>query len=143
MDLKDLANDEILARAPADAKAETQKTPGPMGRDGKKWTLIESAHLGGEQILLVHKMKYLKEAQEAYPKLVIYLPLELERLRKLEDLPDYPDLIKKIHMMKKSFGGRIASTELLTQENEQGHGQDENTPSHSQSSKNDDKEVAV
>ena len=143
MDLKDLANDEILARAPADAKAETQKTPGPMGRDGKKWTLIESAHLGGEQILLVHKMKYLKEAREAYPELVTYLPLEVERLRKLEDLPDYPDIIRKIHMIKKSFGGRIDSSELLSQENAQGHGPNENVPSKSQSSKNDDKEVAV
>ena len=136
MDLKDLANDEILARAPTDAKAETQKTPGPVGRDGEKWALIKSALLDGEQILLVNKMKYLREAREAHPGLVIYLPLELERLRKLEDLPDYPDIIKKIHMMKKSFGGRIASTELLTQENSQGHGPNENVPSHSQSSKN-------
>ncbi len=88
-------------------------------------------------------MKYLKEAQEAYSELVPYLPLEVERLRKLEDLPDYPDIIRKIHMIKKSFGGRIDSSELLSQENAQGHGQDENVPSHSQSSKNDDKEVAV
>ncbi len=143
MDLKDLANDKIVARAPTDTRVETKKTPGPVGRDGEKWTLIESAHLDGEQILLVNKMKYLKEAREAHPGLVIYLPLELERLRKLEDLPDYPDLIKKIHMMKKSFGGWIASSELLTQENAQGHGPNENVPSHSQSSKNDDKEVAV
>ena len=136
MDLKDLANDEILARAPTDTRVETKKTPGAVGRDGEKWALIKSALLDGEQILLVYKMKYLKEAREAHPGLVIYLPLELERLRKLEDVPDYPDLIKKIHMMKKSFGGWIASSKLLTQENAQGR--DENVSSHSQSSKNDD-----
>jgi len=76
------------------------------------WYVIESRLLDGEQILLVTKKKYLKQARKEHPDKVIYFPPEIHELYKHKDQKEF---IKKVHLAKKEFKGWIVPSK-----NEQG-----------------------
>ncbi|MBI2068967.1 MAG: hypothetical protein HYT79_00050 [Elusimicrobia bacterium] len=82
--------------APTKAKPETQ--------GHCKWAVIESDILGGEEILYVADPRYLAEAQQEEPSLVTYL---LEEVAALADLKDDADALRRIHRIKKEFGGLV------------------------------------
>ena len=56
---------------------------------------------------MVLEKKHLKEARKAHPGKVIYLPPELQELRRLKDAPDYLKALEVIHLVKKKFGAWI------------------------------------
>ncbi len=72
-----------------------------------KWLVIESRLLDNEQILFVFEKKHLKEARRAYPSMAIYFPPEIKELHRHKDTPDYPQVLKHVHLVKKEFGGWI------------------------------------
>ncbi len=72
-----------------------------------KWLIVESRLLDNEQILVVFEKKHLKEARRAYPSMAIYFPPEIEEIRRYKDTPDYPQVLKRVHLVKKEFGGWI------------------------------------
>lgn len=78
------------ATSPADVKGQ--------------WLIIESELLSGEPILYVPDLQHLKAAREAHPRLVSYMPSEIEELYTHRDTPD---LIAAVHRIKKKFGGHV------------------------------------
>lgn len=118
MDLKDLASEERGAKAeparttaPAATPEPAAKDSWPAGPPGVRWLVLESRLLDDEQILVVFEKKYLKEARKAHPGKVIYLPPEIEELRRHKDSPDYAQFLKSIHLVKKKFGGWIVPSD--------------------------------
>ncbi len=69
-----------------------------------KWAVIAPDLLPGEEILCVMDEKYLEEAQKENPGLVTYLLSEMDALKSCKG---DADVIAKIHMMKKTFGGWV------------------------------------
>lgn len=78
------------------------ETPKPKSR--YKWAVIAPDLFPGEHILCVVDEKYLDEAQKENPGLVTYLLSEVEELKRCQG---DNDVISKIHMMKKAFGGWV------------------------------------
>lgn len=118
MDLKDLANEERGAKpgptrttAPAATPEPTATDSWPAGPPGVRWLVLESRLLDDEQILVVFEKKHLKDARKAHPGKVIYLPPEIEELRRHKDAPDYAQFLKSIHLVKKKFGGWIVPSD--------------------------------
>ena len=97
MDLRDLANKSEPAA----------KTSRATGSPGVRWLVLRVCLLDDESFLVVLEKKHLKEARRAYPGKVIYLPPELEELRRLKDAPDYLKALEVIHLVKKKFGAWI------------------------------------
>ena len=60
--------------------------------------------LDGEVIILCKIKSALKYLRKEYPGIVIYFPPEIEELYRLKE---DEDAIKKIHLIKKKFGGWI------------------------------------
>ena len=77
----------------------------------KDYYLFESQLLDGEVIILCKVKSALKYLRDNYPGIVIYSPLEIEELYKLKD---DEDAIKKIHLVKKKFGGWIVPSKSNT-----------------------------
>ncbi len=92
MDLKDLANEESGTSAGA--------------RPTAPWRVFPSRLLE-EEILIVHEKKHLKEAERAHPDKVIYFPPEIDELRRHKDTPDFPQLLRTVHLVKKRLGGWV------------------------------------
>jgi hypothetical protein len=78
----------------------------PAVRSRYKWVVIAPDLFPGEEILGVMDPKYLEEAQKENPGLVTYLLPETEFLHPIRN---EPDILKKIHLMKKEFGGFVTS----------------------------------
>lgn len=95
MDLRDLASEPAA------------KTTRPTGPPGMRWLVLQVCLLDDESFLVVLEKTHLKEARKAYPGKVIYLPFELEELRRLKDAPDYLKALEVIHVVKKKFGAWI------------------------------------
>ena len=92
---------EALAIKVAQKARELPTTPTP------KWLVIRSRLLDGEQILLVLHKRYLREARQAHPDKVIYLPHEVDHLhRRCKAQPDR-EIVRKTHLVKKEFDGWI------------------------------------
>jgi len=70
----------------------------------RKWLLLDSKLLDGECILLVFEKRWLAEARQAYPGMVIYFPPEVEELKRVRE---FPETIKFLHRIKKEFGAWI------------------------------------
>lgn len=112
MDLKDLADEGRGTRAgPARAitRVETLErdviATGPAGP--MPWVVVASRLLDGEQVLVVFEKKHLKEAEDAHPDKVIYFPPEIDELRRHKDMPDFPQLLRTVHLVKKRLGGWV------------------------------------
>ena len=73
----------------------------------KDYYLIESKLLNGETIILCKVKSALPYVKKEFPGTVIYFPPEIYELCRLKD--DH-DAIKKIHLVKKKFGGWIVPT---------------------------------
>ena len=76
----------------------------PKIRSRYKWIVIAPDLFPGEEILGVMDPKYLEEAQTKNPGLVTYLLSEIEVLQAVRN---EPEILKKIHLLKKEFGGWI------------------------------------
>lgn len=76
----------------------------PMVRSRYKWIVIATDLFPGEEILGVMDERYLEEAQRENPGLVTYLLSEIDILQPCRN---DTDTLKKIHMIKKEFGGWI------------------------------------
>jgi len=72
-----------------------------------KWLIIKSPVLDGEEILLVFHKRSLREARQAHPDKLIYLPPEMEELRRHQHSPRCREIVRKIHLVKKEFDGWI------------------------------------
>ena len=114
MDLKDLANEERVARAHPSRAASPAKQPEPaaktswsVGPPGVRWRVLKSRLLDDEPILIVFGKKNVREARMVHPDKVIYFPPEIEELRRHKDAPDYPQILQSIHLIKKTFGAWI------------------------------------
>ena len=83
-----------------------QPIPGKGGEpiQNKDYYLVESKLLDGEVIILCKIKSALKYLRKEYPGIVIYFPPEIEELYRLKE---DEDAIKKIHLIKKKFGGWI------------------------------------
>ncbi len=81
-------------------QAVTPETPKAKSR--YKWAVIASDLFPGEHILCVMDEKYLAEAQKENPGLVTYLLSEMDEIKRGRG---DNDVITKIHMVKKAFGG--------------------------------------
>lgn len=88
-----------LERKQQAAVAETPKI-----KSRYKWAVIAPDLFPGEEILCVMDEKYLEEAQKENPGLVTYLISEMDALQSCKN---DADIITKIHMMKKTFGGWV------------------------------------
>jgi len=73
----------------------------------KDYYLFESQLLDGEVIILCKVKSALQYLRKEYPGTVIYFPPEIAELYKLRE---DEDAIKKIHLVKKRFGGWIVPT---------------------------------
>lgn len=89
-----------------------EKTPCVPEHAGElMWSVLESPLFGNERFLLVLDKKDLKEARKAHPGMVIYFPQEIKEITRHEGCPDFPDLLKKIHMVKKVLGGWVVPSD--------------------------------
>lgn len=104
--MKDLANEEHVAVAKPSTDPSWPDVPA-----GIKWIVFESKVLDGELVLLVMQKKYLKEARKEHPGKVIYFPPEIEELKRHQDMPDFEDYLRKIHLVKKELGGWIVPSD--------------------------------
>ena len=77
----------------------------------KDYYLVESKLLGGEVIILCKVKSALQYLRKEFPGTVIYFPPEIFELHKLKD---DQDAIKKIHLVKKKFGGWIVPSKSNT-----------------------------
>lgn len=112
MDLKDLANENGGPKTGPAGKTSAPASLAPgsegshhAGPQGRKWLVIESRLLDGEQLLVVFEKRHLKEARKAHPDKVIYFPPEIHELYRQKDSPDFPQFLKTIHLAKKKFRG--------------------------------------
>jgi hypothetical protein len=106
VDLKDLVNDEQPLGRQADGKETASAAPQVI-----KWVVIKSRLLDGQQVLLVLQKKHLKEARQEHPDKVIYFPPEIKELGRHRGVPGYEDLLRKVHLVKKEFGGWIVPSD--------------------------------
>ncbi len=83
----------------------------PAGPPGVRWLVLESRLLDDEPFLVVFEKTHLKDARKAHPGKVIYVPPEIEELRRFKDAPDYAELLTLIHLVKKKFGAWIVPSE--------------------------------
>ena len=114
MDLKDLAGDQVqeVNRPSVKTKGpQSATTSRPLSTTGKPWLVIRSHLLDEEQIVLVLERKQLSKARQANPGKLIYVPLEIEELQRHRDSPDYRELVRKVHLIKKEFDGWIVPPE--------------------------------
>jgi hypothetical protein len=75
-----------------------------IGTHDIKWVVIRSRLLDGEEIVIVFDHDDVEEAERMEPGKVIYVPAEINELfRTHKD----PETLKKIHAIKKKFGGVI------------------------------------
>ena len=74
-----------------------------------RWAVIEPDMLPGEDVLFVMDRAHLQEAQAANPGLVTYLLEEMDLLPPASDV----ESLKKIHALKKKFGGWMAPVGTL------------------------------
>jgi hypothetical protein len=103
MNLRDLAASKRERRHKNDRREATHP----------RWRVVQSRLLDGEQILLVAHRRYLKEARQAHPDKVIYLPPEGEELQCHQNSPQYREVVRKIHLVKKEFDGWIEPSNSL------------------------------
>ena len=78
----------------------------PVVRSRYKWVAIAPDLFPGEEILCVMDEQYLEEAQAQNPGLVTYLLSEVDFLQPVKD---EPEILRKIHLLKKEFGGWVRS----------------------------------
>jgi len=105
---------DLVKGSEADPSVATEATHGspplaaaPKAIPDPKWLIVKSRLLDGEQILVVFEKKHLKEAENAHPDKVIYFPPEIEELRRHRGTPDFPQLLRTVHLVKKRLGGWV------------------------------------
>jgi len=103
MDIESLINSPGQEREDAIGEAISAST-----LEDIMWYVIESRLLDNEQILLVTKKQYLKEARAEHPDKAIYFPPEIRELYKNKDNKEF---IKLVHKAKKEFKGWIVPSD--------------------------------
>jgi len=78
-----------------------------------RWLVIRSRLLDDEKILFVLHKRYLREAQQAHPDKVIYLPFEMDDLQRRWHAQQDREIIRKVHLVKKEFDGWIEPSNSL------------------------------
>lgn len=123
MKLGDLAEGTVSAEQPAPTtpaltaapQADSKGSPSwPAGPPGVRWLVLESRLLDDEPFLVVFDKTHLKDARKAHPGKVIYVPPEIEELRRCKDAPDYAELLTLVHLVKKKFGAWIVPSEATS-----------------------------
>ena len=109
MHLRDLVKEE--SRPEPTRPVKEREAAGPPGPTGVPWVVVASRLLDGEQVLVVFEKKHLKEAEREHPDKVIYFPPEIEELRRHKGSPDFPQLLRTIHLVKKRLGGWVVPTD--------------------------------
>ena len=114
MDLKDLADEgrgERAGPARAITRVETLERDVIAKGPPVPWVVVASRLLDGEQVLVVFEKKHLKEAEDAHPDKVIYFPPEIDELRRHKGTPDFPQLLRTVHLVKKKLGGWVVPSD--------------------------------
>ncbi|KKL22028.1 hypothetical protein LCGC14_2439530 [marine sediment metagenome] len=73
-----------------------------------KWVLLDSDVLG-ERIVVIRDKRWLMEAQQAHPGLVIYFPQEIKNLERFKGSDDD---IRVIHKAKKRWKAWIIRSQI-------------------------------
>lgn len=90
-------------------KQQEKKASLPVSK--YKWIVIETDIFSPkEEILCVMDEAYLSQAQKENPGLITYL---LEEIEIMKPVRDELDIIKKIHLLKKEFGGFVKDSKPL------------------------------
>jgi hypothetical protein len=99
-----------------------QKRPEPTARAAQdpRWLVVRSRLLDGERILIVFEKNHLKEARNAHPGKVVYFPPEIDELRRNKSAPGFPQFLRSVHLVKKTFGGWVVPS--TTQKGGDGRG---------------------
>lgn len=93
---------------PTDAVArQPRPSSKAVASPDQRWVVVKSRLLDGEQILVVFEKKDLKEAENEHPDKVIYFPPEIDELRRHKGTPDFPQLLRTVHLVKKRLGGWV------------------------------------
>jgi hypothetical protein len=78
-----------------------------------------SKRLNNEKFLLIYHKKSIKSLRKEFPGIAMYSPLEMRELLKNDNGSDeYTKFLRKIHFIKKTFGGWInVNKGIITKKN--------------------------